>query len=256
MGKRPGILIGIGVALLILGAAIVFLVANNDKSSTGSTTASVVFASSDIKSGETGAEASSSGLVTIKQIQSGEVASGSIGSTEALQGSSFAIDVKKGDQITSSMLKVIGTRPTAIVVPKDKQAIAVTIPYTAAGGGYVRVGDHISLTALVSSPPHSQILVPDVEVLDVSSQALPVAPSSPAPANPGDPAPAAQPAATPENAPANITFLLSLTASQVEQVTFASAFNQLWVGILPTKGEPQKGTDGGVSLDTNFLAAP
>ena len=245
MGKRPGMLVAIGVVVLIVGAGIVALVLRSDSnSSTKSAQVAVLVATKPIRAGEDGATAASAGKFMTKEVPENQAA-GSVGSVASVTGSMFTANVASGQIISQSVLQAKGARPTSLVVPKGHQAVAVTVEYTAAGAGYVTVGDHVSVFSVISASgsaagltPFVRLLIPRAEVLDVSAQALPL---------PGSATTVAASAA-----PQTLTLLLSLTPDQAEQAAFASSFDKLYMSILAPGETP--GPTPGVSYGHNYVA--
>ena len=238
-------LVAIGVVVLIVGAGIVALVLkNNSDNSTKSPQVAVLVVTKPIRAGEDGASAASAGKFVTKEVPESQAA-GAVSSVASVNGSVFTTNIPTGQIVSQSALQAKGARPTSLVVPKGHQAVAVTVEYTAAGAGYVTVGDQVSIFTVISATgsaagltPFVRQLIPRAEVLDVSAQALPL---------PGSATTLAASAA-----PQTLTLLLSLTPTQVEQAAFASSFDKLYVSILSSGETP--GPMPGVSYGHNYVA--
>jgi hypothetical protein len=106
-------------------------------------------------------------------------------------------------------------------IPKGKLAVAISLPYVQGMAGFVKAHDHVNLFGLVKAgspapkpgltpPPAAKLILSDVEVLYVS-------------------APGAGSNAT--AAPSTITFVLSLTPADGEQVVYFQSFEALYMSL-------------------------
>lgn len=129
--------------------------------------------------------------------------------------------------------------PVDVAIPKDKQAVAVSLPRVAAVAGYVKPGDLINLYVTVKTGssdiactpgtrgcarkagdlaiPYAKLLLSNVRVLDV------------------------QPAV----GEGDIVYLLALDSIEAERAIFYAKFESLWATLVPPGQKPSTaaGTD-------------
>lgn len=252
MGKRPGVLVAVGGVLLLVGAAIVFIVLRDDGPKKAGASQSVLVATAPLAAGTDAGTAVAQGKIALRQVDASRAAPGVITSVAAATGMKLVSAVAADDQITSSVLQVAGARPAVITIPKGKQAVAVTAGYTAAGAGYVEVGDQVSVYALIppAAPgatgvnPYAKQLIGSALVLDVSTSGL----------TPGTASPSTTVAGASGNAGQTLTLLLALTPAQAEQVAFATTFDLVYVSILAKGDTPPK--TPGVGYGHNYVEQP
>jgi hypothetical protein len=109
------------------------------------------------------------------------------------------------DEAGSTVSVQGATEVPVIPIPNRHEAVAVQIPFVAAGAGYVRAGDTINIYAAVkgsAAPPFAKLVLRDVEVLDVRGE------------EGGDP-----------------IFLVALKTPEVERPVFVASFESLWASL-------------------------
>jgi Flp pilus assembly protein CpaB len=234
VGKRSNVLIILGVAFFVLGAALVFLLVSEDDEGGGSTASDgdrlgptqVLVATADITAGTTGDEALAGGTVELTDVDATDVAPGALSSTQVLAGQTFASDVPSGSQVTSTALRPAQARGAAFEIPDGKQAVAVQLDFVPGVAGYVGVGDIVNVYSLGQSPGGSEVnlVVSNVAVLDVS---LEVAPRRAA----------ADQAA--ERVTGNaITYLLALDPNEAARLIHDTSFNNLYLALAKEGAPP------------------
>jgi Flp pilus assembly protein CpaB len=132
--------------------------------------------------------------------------------------------VQAGTVIVSSAAPVA---PTSFTIPDGKQAVAVQMPFISGLAGYAKAGDHVNVygnidekgTAVTPAPPVTKLILPDVQVLAVTSPA------------PGTEA-------------GNVTYLLALDTNQAEQAIFFAKFQSMWLTLVPKGQAPAPATAG------------
>lgn len=249
MQRRANLLILIGIAVFVLGGALVFVaLRNNDSTSSSkasSTKVSVLVATQDLKPGTLGDDVLSANDVSVQQVPVGDRKTNAISATAALSGQIVISAVHKGDQVTAANLRTQSVRAQSITIPSGKQAVAVTLPFTPAAAAYAAPGDEVNVYVVVrpgdpGSPPnapYTSLIVSNASVLDVSQQVAPQA---------GDVAAASDPSASAATKPTtdanrtgagSITYLLALSPSDASKVIFASSMNQLYFTVV-RHGDP------------------
>jgi len=246
--------VGGGLVLLLLGRG-----GDDGKPAAGASGDSVpvLVSKRSIKLGSAGGDLGDA--VEVKQIPSSIRSADALVSLGELAERTTTVDIGAGQQLRSAFFRQRTARGEAIKVPDGKQAIAMTIPFINAGGGYVGPGDHVNLYALVGklngtvaplcgaglcsgSDPKapqasSQLVLANVQVLDVSQEVAPAIVTNVQPATPE-----AQVARGTGAAP-TLTYLMALDASQAEKAIFFSRYGEVYLTLVP-KGQPDATTGG------------
>lgn len=235
MAKRSNVLLILGLAVFVLGGAVVLLVTRNGDTTPATRTADggqVLVAAQDLTAGMSGADIVAGGLVQLRPLPPGQQrAADALVSTADLTNRVLATDVQAGQQLTASALRPLTVRRDAIKIPEGKQAVAVKLPFVPAVAGYVGPGDVVNIYANVkgAGEPVTKLVLANVEVLDVSQEVPPRRTTS----DPNN----VRPAGT------EITYLLALDAAQAEKVIFLAANESLYLTLVP-KGQPPATTPG------------
>lgn len=244
MGRRSNVLIVLGVAFFVLGAALVFLLVGDDDKGTATSggdpsgPTQILVAASDIPAGTTGDEAVSGGLVQLADVEPAQLAPGALASTAALAGQTFAADVPSGSQVTSGSLRPAQVRGTAFEIPEGKQGVAVQLDFVPGGAGYVGAGDVVNVYALGAGTDGQEVnlIVSNVEILDVSLEVTPRR--------------ATDDQAVERLTGNAITYLLALDPQQAARVIYDTSYQNLYFA-LAREGAPP--VDGEVRADAGPL---
>ncbi|MEJ7765610.1 MAG: RcpC/CpaB family pilus assembly protein [Acidimicrobiales bacterium] len=263
MDKRSNNMIMVlGLVTAVVGGGLVLLLLGRggDKASPAAGGAGdsvpVLVSKRSIKLGSAGGDLGDS--VEVKQISASIRAADALVSLGELAERTTIVDIGPGQQLRAAFFRQRTARGEAIKVPDGKQAIAMTIPFTNAGGGYVGPGDHVNLYALVGKlngnvaplcagglcpgvdpkapQASSQMVLANVQVLDVSQEVAPATVTN------------AQPAAEAQvargvGASPTLTYLMALDASQAEKAIFFSRYGEVYLTLVP-KGQPDSTTGG------------
>lgn len=180
MQKRPNLLVMLGLAVFVLGTAMVLLVVRDDG----------------------GDEAAAAGPRT----RGGPVAAG------------------------DATAVPIPAAPEPVAIPDGKRGVAVRTGFVPGVAGYVSAGDHVDVYAAMSkqAPARVELVLPDVEVLDVSIEVAPRRSTGEEGERPSG---------------SEITYLLALDPVQAERVIFLTTNESLYLTLVP-KGAPPVGTPG------------
>lgn len=191
MARRSNVLVIIGIAFFVLGAAIVFLLVKDDEGGTvragsAAEATQVLVAKSDIPAGTTGDEAVAEGMVEAKTFAPGQIAPGAVSSTALLAGQTIATDIGAGAQLTTTSLRPSQVRGASVAIPDGKQGVAVQLDFVPGVGGYVGAGDRVNMYSVVRNgapdpenprdapcSPRVHLFLSNVEVLDVSTEVAP-----------------------------------------------------------------------------------
>ncbi len=167
----------------------------------------VLVATETIEPGQRGEEIMADGLVRLEDWP-GTIPSGALGSEAQLVGNVVTERIDSGSAIRSTQLRVATAREAAaVIVPEGSEGVAITLPFTAGGAGYVGAGDLVNLYAVVERDGDTQLVVVDtsVLVLDVSREVAPYVSGGP------------------RNEGSALTFLLALRPAIAEQVVLLGA---------------------------------
>ncbi len=218
----------------------------------------VFVAAQDIPPNTLGSDVLEQGLLTTERVSAGAQPVGAISSAAGLDNQIFAVGVPEGEIITSSQLAVRSL--SNIQVPEGFDGVAVVIPYTNGGAGYVAPGDIVNVYGVfgsgdgaggVATPPpgddsprlpRTELIITNVRVLDVSAQQATSAGAAAgadeeANANPGR-----------QSLQGSLTYLLALRPADVERVVQASNFAELYLSLTAENNPPAgdtPGSDGG-----------
>lgn len=250
--KRANLLIALGAVLVLVGLVVAWAIGRSDDDSAApEAQVSVVMARADLSRGERGADLVAAGKVAVEQVPVSEATPGAISSVEDLEGSVLGSPVAEGAQISSVALRSATLRGGSITLPDGLQAVAVTVPFTNGGAGYIAPGDRVDVYVTIPpgaqgapTAPYTQILLTSVEVLDTSTE---VAPRRAEASTAGsDPA-----ASSSRPGGEQITLLLAVSPADGERLVFAASVNQLWFGLMGD--DPPPSESGGVTYGASYL---
>jgi len=256
-------IIVLGVLTALVGGGLVLLLVSRGGDSGGSSsggsggadTVPVLVAKKSIPIGAAGSNIGDS--VEVRQVPSVTRPSDALVSLAELGDRTTTVAIGPDQQLRSAFFRQQTVRGDAIKVPDGKQAVAMSIPFTNAGAGYVGPGDRVNLYALVgkqngnvvplcgtglcptadpkSAQAASQLVLPNVQVLDVSQEV--------APATVTNVTPAAGQVSRAGGVQTTVTYLMALDASQAEKAIFFSKYSEIYVTLVP-KGQPDSATPG------------
>ncbi len=244
MAKRSNIILGIGLAVFVVGAAATFLVLRNSDGSGSSKTAAsgqstVLFAAKDIPSGVSGAQAVEQGYVKTRAIEDKANPAGALADPSELAGRSALGKVSQGTIITGSQFAARQTTLGAVKIPDGKMALAITLKPAAGAAGYVAAGDRIDVFGVLKDgpgAPAAKLIMQNTEVLSTSPGGVATA----AAANTTEP-----------------TYLLAVTAPEAERLVFYTSFNDIYFSLVSKDAATAGGTPGSDAKrpHTAFLGA-
>jgi len=236
MHKRSNMLLMVGVAAFVVGAALVVgLLRNGDSGNRSATDGKVLVATQDIAAGTSGADAMAK--MALRSVPASARAEDGLTDTAALAGRVIDVDVAAGEQLRASSLRPVSLRSGAITIPKGKQGVAVQLPFVSGGAGYVSAGDVVNIYGNIpddeGKTAMTKLVLGNVKVLDVSNEVAPRVSSSE-----GE-----RPAAT------TVTYLLALDPNEAERVIFLAANAQLWLALQNADAAPLPATQGRTNVD-------
>jgi pilus assembly protein CpaB len=240
MKSRSSTIIGAGVALAILGAALVFLYAHSLQGSASAATGTDVAAFVAKTTIPSGTKADS--LTTYVK---GQAVPASARPADALTSLSQIANlqtlrnISAGEVVAVSQFGLPGAASATstattngLAIPAGKNAITVTAPVPQAVAGYVSAGDLVNIYMTSKGDPSARLLLSDVAVLAI------------VPANTPKIAAAAPPTT-------DINFTLALSPQEAEKVIFAQTYDALWYGLVHPGDGPA--TSAGQTLKSLFV---
>lgn len=268
MRQRSNLIILFGIAFFLIGGAIVFLVLNDEDgegiaASSGEAQVTVFVAAQDIASNTLGSEVIEQGLLTTDQVPAGSQPVGAITSAAGLDNQIFAVGVGEGEVITASQLAVRSL--SNISVPEGFDGVAITLPYTNGGAGYVAPGDTVNVygvygtsdqaaglgtpvTGAEAAPlPRTELILTNVRVLDVDAQEGASFQAAEQRSNTG----AANTNAGRTADRGTLTYLLALRPADAERIVQVSSFANLYFSLTADDAPPAGDTAGSDGTSVN-----
>ena len=232
MSKRSNLPLALGVVAFLVGAAIVVLVLRNgadgQPSATGRTSTSALVATKAIAPGTTGRQLIADGILVSKPVDGASRPSDAVVSAAELDGRVVSAQVQPGQPLTKAMLRPETLRAGSFKIPEGKQAVAVQLPFVPGGAGYVGAGDRVNVYGAVKNAPGGPVvrmILSGVEVLDTSTEVAPRRATT-----------GAQPGERP--AGEQVTYLLALSPEEAGEVIYLSAYESVWMALMPEGQQP------------------
>lgn len=232
MHKRSNLLLLVGVAAFVVGAALVVSILRNDDDGAPTADAGkVLVAAEAIPEGTSGADILSKQLVTLRSVPDDARSQDVLTDPAQLSGRVLDVGLSAGEQLRSSALRPVALRSGAITIPPGKQGVAVQLPFVAGGAGYVGPGDLVNIYGNVQAERDGQaitkLVLGNVKVLDVSNEIAPRVQTGEERAG-----------------GANVTYLLALDANEAERVIYIAANAQPWLALANGDGAALPATPG------------
>ena len=232
MAKRSNLIVSLGLAVFVAGAAATFFVVRNgDDGKASAKGPQVLYAEKTIPSGTSGAAAVDGGLVKTRSIDESAKPANALTDASQLSGRTASASIPEGSVITSDQFAVPQTRLGTVKIPQGKTAIAVELGHVAGVAGFVASGDRVNIYGLLKEGPGSQsskLIMQNTEVLSVSPS--------------GATAQAAGTGASP-------IFLLAVSPQEGERLAFLSSFQELYFALAPKDAPTVPGTSGTGPVD-------
>jgi Flp pilus assembly protein CpaB len=236
MAKRSNLIVSLGLAVFVAGAAATFLVVRNHGSSTpqggGS---SVLYATKAIPSGTSGVNAVDQGMVKSRTVATSARPAGALTDPSELAGKTAVDSVPEGAVLTSDQFSVPQTRLGTVKIPQGKTALALQLGPVQGVAGFVASGDHIDIFAVAKEgpgAPSAKLIMQNTEVLNV---------------NPSGAAATATAAAT--GASTNPVFLLAVSPNEAEHLVYLTSFQQLYFSLVSKDQATVGATPGSGAAD-------
>jgi len=235
MGKRSNLIVTLGLAVFIVGAAATYLVVRNSDGGSSSTPGagrvSVLVAAKPIPAGTTGASAVSQGMVKGRAIDGGAKPATALTDASQLAGKTVTLGVSEGEILTSEQFQTAQTRIGTLKIPDGKTALAVQMNNVPGVAGFAGAGDHVNIYGLIkpdTDPKNPQgaahLVLQNTEILNVNGANLAAAQG--------------QPGGT------GLVYLLAVSPMEAERLVYLTTFQQLYFSLVSKDATPVPGTPG------------
>ena len=234
MAKRSNLIVIIGLAVFVAGAAATFLIVRNDddgKAGASSSEAAVLYADAAIPAGTTGGNAVDQGLVKSRSVALDSRPANALTDPSQLVGKTAVASVPEGSVLTEDQFTVPQTRLGTVKIPDGKTALALQLGWVQGVGGFVATGDRIDVFGVVKEgpgAPSAKLIMQNTEVLNVNVSGQTAAAGQPIS---GDTKP---------------IFLLAVTPQEAERLVYLTSFQQLYFSLV-SKDAPAVGATPGSS---------
>ena len=238
MGKRSNLIVTLGLAVFIVGAAATYLVVRNsdDGVVAGAGKASVLVADKPIPAGTTGAAAVNGGLVKNKAIDIAAKPATALTDVSQLAGKTVTLGVSEGAILTQDQFQTAQTRIGTLKIPDGKTAVAVELANVPGVAGFAGAGDRINVYGVVkagSDPKNpsgmAHLIMQNTEVLNVNGTTLA--------------ATQGQPGGT------GLLYLLAVSPAEAERLIYLSTFESLYFSLVAKDAAPVAPTPGSSIAD-------
>jgi Flp pilus assembly protein CpaB len=231
MGRRSNLIVVLGLAVFMVGAAATYLIAKDDDSTpkvSGPQT-TVLYAAKAIPAGTSGGNVVSQGYVKTKNIASSAKPANALTDATQLAGRTAVLGVPEGAVLTLDQFAEAQTRIGTLKIPEGKTALAVQLANVPGVAGFAGAGDKVNIYGLLkpeASPPGGQakLIMQNVEVLNVNGAALVTGQGQPG----GN----------------GLVYLLAVSPAEGEQLVYLTSFQQLYFALTAKDQAPVDGTPG------------
>jgi Flp pilus assembly protein CpaB len=240
MAKRSNLIVIIGLAVFVAGAAATFLIVRNDDGSSGTKNGTpVLVAEQAIPAGTTGGNAVEQGLVKSQSVDLAAKPATALTDPAQLVGKTAVASVPEGSILTEDQFTIPQTRLGQLDIPEGKTALAVQLNWVQGVGGFVGSGDRIDIYGVVKEgpaappgAPFAKLVMQNTEVLNVNLNAQSAA------------------AGTPVGDGTKPIFVLAVTPQEAEHLVFLSSFQQLYFSLVSNDAPAVGATPGTDAADT------
>jgi pilus assembly protein CpaB len=239
MGKRSNLIVTLGLAVFVVGAAATYLVVRNSHDGSTATAAgkvAVLVAAKPIPAGTTGTNAVAQGLVKTKGVDPGAKPATALTDASQLAGKTVTLGVSEGQILTLDQFQVAQTRIGTLKIPDGKTALALQLGNVPGVAGFAGAGDHIDIYGVVkpgSDPkaPSGQahLIMQNTEVLNVNGAPLAAAQG--------------QPGGT------GLVYLLAVSPTEAEHLIYLTTFESLYFSLVSKDAAPAAATPGSSIAD-------
>ena len=229
--RSRGLVIAVAFLLAMSATFVVYLYMRGvEQRSTGGEMVAVVVSDEDIPAGTQLDELIAEDHFSTIRVPEDAVVRDAVLNVQSLEGRETSAPVLAGEQISTTRLRGSEQLPGGnLGIPNGYQALTLPLESPRLAGGAVQQGDHVSVfgtftniaSARGNSPAATVTLVPDVEVLEVTTTEV-----------------------TGETAQTTEMITLALKPKDAQDVVFAQEQGSVWMTLLPPN---ERGTDSGTT---------
>ncbi|MGH9155282.1 MAG: Flp pilus assembly protein CpaB [Acidimicrobiales bacterium] len=243
MAKRSNVIVTLGLAVFIVGAAATFLILRDDDNGgvPAAGRVAVLVASKDIPAGTTGADAVNDGMVKTRNVVESAKPATALTDSSQLVGRTATLGVASGQVLTEEAFQQAQTRIGTLNIPDGKTALALQLGNVPGVAGFAGAGDRINIYGVVKASieakgqPAAHLIMQNTEVLNVNGAALA--------------ATQGQPGGT------GLVYLLAVSPQEAERLVYMTTFEQLYFSLVSKNQRPVTTTPGATITDALRLAA-
>jgi pilus assembly protein CpaB len=239
MGKRSNLIVTLGLAVFIVGAAATYLVVRNGDGGGATSSAGkvpVLVAEKPIPAGTTGTNVVANGMIKTRQVDAGAKPATAVTDASQLAGKTVTLGVAEGQIITLDQFQTAQTRIGTLKIPDGKTALALQLANVPGVAGFAGAGDRVNIYGVVkpgSDPKSPQgathLIMSNTEVLNVNGATLAAAQGQPG--------------------GAGLVYLLAVSPAEAERLIYLSTFEQLYFSLVAKDAAPVAGTPGASIAD-------
>ena len=240
MGKRSNLIVTLGLAVFIVGAAATYLVVRNGDGGSGASSSAnrvpVLVAEKPIPAGTTGTAVVSQGMIKTRNIDANAKPATAITDASQLAGKTVTLGVAEGQILTLDQFQTAQTRIGTIKIPDGKTALAIQMNNVPGVAGFVGAGDKINVYGLIKPDQDpkfpqgaSHLILSNVEVLNVNGTTQVEAQGQPG--------------------GGGLVYLLAVAPPEAERLVYMSSFEQLYFSLVAKDAPAVTGTPGSSIAD-------
>ena len=239
MGKRSNLIVTLGLAVFIVGAAATYLVVRSGDGGGATSSAGkvpVLVAEKPIPAGTTGTNVVANGMIKTRQVDAAAKPATAVTDASQLAGKTVTLGVAEGQIITLDQFQTAQTRIGTLKIPDGKTALALQLANVPGVAGFAGAGDRVNVYGVVkpgSDPKNPQgathLIMSNTEVLNVNGATLAAAQGQPG--------------------GAGLVYLLAVSPAEAERLIYLSTFEQLYFSLVAKDAAAVGGTPGASIAD-------
>ena len=238
MGKRSNLIVTLGLAVFIVGAAATYLVVRNsdDASTSSAGKVSVLVAAKAIPAGTTGSSVVSQGMLKTRAVDPGAKPATAVTDPSQLAGKTVTLGVAEGEILTLDQFQTAQTRIGTLKIPEGKTALALQLGNIPGVAGFAGAGDRVNVYGVIkpdSDPKFPEgaahLIMQNTEVLNVNGTTLAAAQGQPG--------------------GSGLVYLLAVTPTEAERLVFLASHQQLYFSLVSKDAAPVGPTPGASIAD-------
>jgi Flp pilus assembly protein CpaB len=238
MGKRSNLIVTLGLAVFIVGAAATYLVvrSSDDGATSSASKVPVLVATKPIPAGTTGTAVVTGGMIKTKGVDVASKPSTAITDASQLAGKTVTLGVAEGEVLTLDQFQAAQTRIGTLKIPDGKTALALSLNNVPGVAGFAGAGDHVNIYGVIkpdSDPKNPEgavhLIMQNTEILNVNGANLVAAQGQPG--------------------GVGLVYLLAVSPIEAERLIFLSSFQQLYFSLVSKDAATVGATPGSSIVD-------